>query len=396
MAIITKRNNSYRIKVSCGYDCSGKQVTQSMTWTPPAGMKPKQIEKELSRQAILFEEACMSGLVTSAVKFQTFSEQWDNKYAKPRYKKVTYDKTSHVLKQLNKEIGHLRLDKITTRSVQMLIGKFMKGDERNGYKPMSAKTVKNYISCMSSILDYAVRMGLISDNPCKRANLPSVKATEKDCYSLDEAQLFIDKLLEKAPLVYQCYFLLAIYGGFRRAELCGLTWDNVDFNNHIISVRKTLNYICGKGLALDTPKTKKSERSLKLPTELFTHLRRLQTFYKDEEARLLDAWTGNNEFIFKTATGEPLSPQAPLSWLRKFCKREGLRYVNVHSFRHLNASLLISNGVDVKTVQACLGHAQASTTMNIYAHSFMEAQARASQAVADLFSFTTEKTKNNE
>lgn len=389
MATISKRNKSYRIKVSCGYDCNGKQVVQSMTWTPRENMTEKQIQKELNRQAVLFEEACMKGLVTSSVKFERFSEQWDEEYAKPRYKKVTYDKTGHVLKRINKEIGHMRLDKITTRNVQTLIGKFLKGDEAHGYKPMSPKTVKNYISCMSSVMDYAVRMNLIADNPCRRANLPSVKQTEKDCYTLDEAQEFIDTLLVKAPKVYQCYFLLAIYGGFRRAELCGLTWDNIDFDNQIVNVRKTLNYICGQGLQIDTPKTTKSERSLKLPAEIFVHLQALRDFYSDEEKRLLDAWTGDNDFVFKTAAGEPLSPQAPLSWLRKFCNREGLRYVNIHSFRHLNASLLISNGVDVKTVQACLGHAQVSTTMNIYAHSFMEAQAKASEAVANSFTFTS-------
>ncbi len=388
MATITKRNKSYRIKVSCGYDCNGKQVIQSMTWTPKENMTEKQIQKELNRQAVLFEEACMKGLVTSAVKFEKFTKQWDEEYAKPRYKKVTYDKTSHVLKRLNQEIGHMRLDKITTQNVQTLIGKFLKGDEKKGYRPMSPKTVKNYISCMSSVLDYAVRMNLISDNPCKRANLPTVKQKEKDCYTLDESQKFIDVLISKAPIVYQCYFLLAIYGGFRRAELCGLTWDNIDFENHIISVRKTLNYICRQGLQLDTPKTSKSERSLKLPDDIFTYLKQLQEFYKNEEKRLLDAWRNDNEFVFKTVDGSPLSPQAPLSWLKKFCKREGLRYTNIHSFRHLNASLLISNGIDVKTVQACLGHAQASTTMNIYAHSFMEVQAKASEAVANSFSFT--------
>ena len=92
MATITKRGKSYRIKVSCGYDCEGKQVIQSMTWTPKTNMTDKQIQKELNRQAVLFEEACMKGLVTSAVKFEKFSEQWDEEYAKPRYKKVTYDK----------------------------------------------------------------------------------------------------------------------------------------------------------------------------------------------------------------------------------------------------------------------------------------------------------------
>lgn len=388
MATIIQRNKSYRIKVSCGYDCNGKQVVQSMTWTPKENMTEKQIQKELNRQAVLFEEACMKGLVTSAMKFERFSEQWDEEYAKPNYKKVTYDKTSHVLKRINKEIGHMRLDKITTRNVQTLIGKFAKGDEKNAYKPMSPKTIKNYISCMSSVMDYAVRMGLISDNPCKRAHLPKAKQTEKECYTLDEAQQFINVLLAKAPIVYQCYFLLAIYGGFRRAELCGLTWDNIDFENCVVSVRKTLNYLSGKGLAIDTPKTTKSERSLKLPDEIFVYLKKLQDFYTEEENRLYDAWDSDNDFVFRNTSGGALSPQAPLPWLKKFCKREGLKTANIHSFRHLNASLLISNGVDVKTVQSCLGHAQASTTMNIYAHSFMEAQAKASEAVANSFSFT--------
>jgi integrase len=237
-------------------------------------------------------------------------------------------------------------------------------------------------------MDYAVRMGLISDNPCKRAHLPKAKQTEKECYTLDEAQQFINVLLSKAPIVYQCYFLLAIYGGFRRAELCELTWDNIDFENCVVSVRKTLNYVTG-GLVIDTPKTKKSERSLKLPADIFVYLRKLQDFYENESERLLDSWFGDdNEFVFKNHKGEALSPQTPLWWLKNFCEKEGMRYTNIHSFRHLNASLLISNGVDVKTVQSCLGHAQASTTMNIYAHSFMEAQAKASEAVANSFSFT--------
>lgn len=81
-----------------------------------------------------------------------------------------------------------------------MIGKFAKRDDKNGYKPMSPKTIKNYISCMSSIMDYAVRMGLIGDNPCRRANLPSAKQTEKGCYTLEEAQNFIYVLLEKAPI----------------------------------------------------------------------------------------------------------------------------------------------------------------------------------------------------
>ena len=86
-----------------------------------------------------------------------------------------------------------------------------------------------------------------------------------------------------------------------------------------------------------------------------------------------------------------MGPDSVRHWLGKFCKREGLRYVNVHSFRHLNASMLIRNGVDVRTVSAALGHSQTSTTLNIYAHAFDEAQAKASEAIADTLNLDWKK-----
>ena len=81
MATISKRGESYRIKVSCGYDVNGKQVVQTKTWKPEPGMTERQIKKELDRQAVMFEEECSRGQITAAVKFQTFAEQWFEEYA---------------------------------------------------------------------------------------------------------------------------------------------------------------------------------------------------------------------------------------------------------------------------------------------------------------------------
>ena len=76
MATIRKRSNgSYEIKVSCGYGVDGKQRAQYKTWKPETNMTPKQIEKEVNRQAVLFEEACKKGQITAAVKFEAFAEQ---------------------------------------------------------------------------------------------------------------------------------------------------------------------------------------------------------------------------------------------------------------------------------------------------------------------------------
>ena len=384
MANITKRNKSYQIRVSCGRDISGKQIFRTKTWNPSPNMTAKQIEKEVNRQAILFEEACKNGFVSAPINFSDFIDQWVEEYGKKKLKKTNIDHMRSMLKRLKSEIGHLKLDKIGKREIQFLINSLSSGNKSKGLKPLGAKSIKNYISCASSIFSYAVRLDIIKENPCRNANIPSEQRTERDMYTVDEARVFLKHLTEKAPLKYQSYFILAIYSGFRRGELCGLTWDDIDFENHIITVNKALYHIPFEGNVLDTPKTLSSNRCLKLPEIVFDYLKRLQNFYT-EQSRVFGTKWAENDFVFKRDDGEVLSPLAPCQWLKNFCKRENLRYVSLHSFRHLNASLLIDSGASVKTVQSCLGHSDANTTLNIYAHAFSRAQAIASEALANNF-----------
>ena len=91
MATIRKRSEgTYQIRVSCGYGVDGKQRNQFKSYKPEPGMTPKQIEKELTRQAVLFEEECKRGQITSAVKFEKFAEQWFEEYAKLNLCSITY------------------------------------------------------------------------------------------------------------------------------------------------------------------------------------------------------------------------------------------------------------------------------------------------------------------
>ena len=382
MATIRKRGDSYQIRVSCGYDMNNKQVIRTKTWKPKDGMTAKQIEKELNRQAVMFEEACMNGLITTSVKFSEFVTQWKEEYAIHHFKRSTMDAMTKALKRIDTELGHMRLDKINTRTIKNLIQSLLNGTKE--HKPLGAKSVKNYISFISSVFDYAVHLEMISRNPCDNARLPSAKRAIRNMYTLEEAQLFIDTLTAKAPILYQCYFLLAIFSGFRRGELCGLTWDNVDFENHTITVEKALSHITNLGDVLETPKTVNSYRSLELSDEIFDYLKKLQSFYESESLRLGTQWN-ETDFVFKRADGNAIAITAPNEWLHRFCEQEGLKYVVPHSFRHLNASIMINNGANVKTVQACLGHSAASTTLDIYAHAFLKSQAVASKTVASCF-----------
>ena len=166
----------------------------------------------------------------------------------------------------------------------------------------------------------------------------------------------------------------------------GLTWNDVDFTNNIIHIRQSAYHITNVGIVVETPKTQQSIRSLKLPQAVFDYLKKLLVFYDEQATKLGTKWIDDNNAVIKAHNGEQLSPMTPYSWLKRFCERNNLRFVSIHSFRHFNATLLINTGVDVKTVQHCLGHAQASTTLNIYAHLFIESQAKASEAIANNFS----------
>lgn len=380
MATIQKRNDSYIIRVSCGYDVKGKQIRQSMTWNPLPNMTNKQIEKELIRQATLFEESVKNGqVINSSVKFETISEEWLAQAIREGSLKLsTIERYESVKCRIYATFGHMRICNIKTIQIQRFINDLAEKG-LNG-KGMSTKSQALHLIFLSNVFNYAIRYGIVSSNPCRNVRTIKKETHERDCYTLAEAQTLLEKL-ESAEPKYRTFFTLAIYTGFRRGELLGLEWKDIDFNTGIITVNRISQYLKG-GITTGTPKTAQSQRSLKVPDEIIDLLK----WYKKEQSmdrlKVGDKWQ-NTDRLFTKWNGTPVYPNTPGEWFKSFCKKHNLKYVTVHSFRHLNATLLISNGVDIKTVSKALGHSQTSTTLNIYAHSFAEQQARASEAIAN-------------
>ena len=113
MATITKRNNTYKITVSSGYDINGKQIRRHITWTPPAGMTAKQAEKEANRQAVLSEERVRTGTyLDGSIRFADFADQWFETYAKEQLRATTLERYRAMLPRINAAIGHMKLEKI--------------------------------------------------------------------------------------------------------------------------------------------------------------------------------------------------------------------------------------------------------------------------------------------
>jgi len=398
MATIQKRGKAYQIKASCGYSVEGKQIMQTMTWKPQPGWSEAQTKKELNKAAVLFEQECKLGRITSATKLETFAQKWFEEYAEISLKPRTIAGYEQLTKRIYKQLGHMRLDKITTRHLQQFVLDLCGGerhDSREG--KLSPKTVKHHLALISTIYEYAIKQQIVHYNPCRAVTLPRPNQKEREVYTVEEAQkildLFDEEVAEKPDkFKFVLFFNIAMFTAARRGEILGMEYGDIDFDNGIWEIKRSSSWHKKKGMIADSPKTKTSERCIKLPAHLLDMICRYRDCQNAEKQRLGDVWVEQirgvndtlvaNDRIFTQWQGKPMFPNSPETFFRRFCLRNGLRYVNVHGFRHLGASCMVLAGTDVKTVQSVLGHSVASTTMNLYLHSFQKAQLLATDAIA--------------
>lgn len=303
------------------------------------------------------------------------------------------------MKQLTKRvypaIGHKRLDKITARDIQKFVTDMLvNGKNMNTGKPLSRKTAVHHLNFISDVFSYAVRMGMLCDNPCRRVFVPKQEQEEKQIYTIEQVKILYENL-KSEPMKYQVYLLLSIYSGYRRSEMLGLEWKDIDFEHDLIHVRRTSQYTAEKGIYTDTTKTRKSKRVSKMPASIMNLLRQFKA-EQDEEARRLGTKWEDHDRLFTKWNGAPMNPQTPFEWLKGYCERIGIPFRNIHSLRHLHASLLIFEGVDVVAVSEDMGHSVVGTTLNLYSHMFQEAKARNCDAISNALSFTNEVNTEEE
>jgi hypothetical protein len=185
MATITKRGNTYRIRQSCGYGVDGKQVVRSTTYKPRDGMTDKQIEKEVKRQSVLFEESCKIGQNNISAKFETFAREWFKNYAEIKLKSLAIAGYHRMERRIYAAVGHIRVDRITPLGIQ----KFIRSLIDEGLCP---NTVKQYVRLVSVIMNYAVKKRVEPYNPCTMADLPKSREPERDFYTVGEVKQLLN------------------------------------------------------------------------------------------------------------------------------------------------------------------------------------------------------------
>ncbi|WP_046176160.1 tyrosine-type recombinase/integrase [Domibacillus indicus] len=236
------------------------------------------------------------------------------------------------------------------------------------------------------MLQKMVEWDLMPENVAKTVKRTKQQRKEMLFYDINEVkQLF--EVLEKAMPKHRMVIKMAVLSGMRLGEILGLTIENVNFADNTITVKHTLVHDTKKDTYyLGDPKNKKT-RIIPMPDNYMKELRKYITEGKKTRMAYGSKWKGieGMDLIFCRPDGYPHLPQTFLKYFIEFTEKHGLKRIRFHDLRHTHASLLLSNGVNIKVIQERLGHSTITLTMDTYSHLTRENEREAVAKLTSIF-----------
>lgn len=436
-----KQNGSYLITVSCGRDSQDKKITRSTTFKPElytakGNLKTeKTIEKEVQQFAADFEKKVLSGAYTegTTLTFEKFSQRYLQEYAEQFQAPRTLQSTRAAIKIFVADFGYMHLEALTPFFLQTYTNNQYKTNKApGGSGTLSHGTVKRRMAVLSAMLSQAVRWNLIASNPMDRVQLKQTNIEPQEeklrYFTQEQAEIFLSIL--DNPLVYQysarhrlddsgnvysvtgytseheiplqmkLFFYLAMFSGARRGELIALKWSDFNFESATLNIFKS-SYAADGEMITKTTKTKGSIRTITLPSVVLD----LAKEWKDQQYEYRKVigtkWSGE-DFVFIQWDGRQMHIDSPHKVFKRIIRNYNankpaadpeLPEIPLHGLRHTAATLLISQGVDIRTVAGRLGHSATSTTLNVYAHALNELDRTASNTLETLLTKQKKTTK---
>ena len=387
MASIRKRGeNSYLIVVSRGYDYEGNRLKSAQkTVHPPMELKPKQREKWLQEQAVLFEREVhhTPEPVNKSITLAKYIDHWLAEVAPKKLAKTTYSRDQQDVRRILPALGHYKLTDLRKEVIRDFYEEMRKTPKLTDGKPLAEKSVEGIHNTLCSILSDAVEEGYLLHNPAWKMYKP--QGEKKECPVADEE--LVQKLiaaLEGQSLKYETYFKLVLATGMRRGEACGLRWSDINWKRRSIHVQRNVVKLSHEPIFVKPPKTASGDRLVYVSKEMAKLLKswKQQCAWERQQA---GETLQEDDYLFRQPSGDPMVPTTFTFRFKKILRQNGLpENLNVHSLRHTNASLLIAQGVDVRTVASLLGHSQASTTLDIYAHVFDKKKREAQEKLGEV------------
>lgn len=390
MASVRKLNTKdgqpfYEIIVSRGRGKS--QLTTR--WYPPETWSQKAIDRELAKVKAEFERKVKAGEIVSkeeqaeldrkkaleAAKIQTLKQYSESIFMPQITVRRSENTRSSYQGNLNTWIypalGDFKITEVTGAQIEALLMDMQQ-------KGKSHATCVKVYNIINGIMKKARKDGTIPLNPMELVDRPEPRKDEEaidtaEAYTIEEVRHIL-KCLNKEPLKWRVMVRLLIDTGMRRGECCGLKWADVDFSTNTITVFGNLCYTPSKGVYLDTSKNR-HRRKIDVDPAVMALLKQQRTA---QAKKVISPYVFTQE-----DSADPIHPQSPTRYLKKFEKKYGVEHLHPHKLRHSFASIAITNGADVASVSEKIGHRDKATTLRMYTHANEESIKKAGNIFRD-------------
>ncbi len=254
-------------------------------------------------------------------------------------------------------VGAQRITELRRTHVQRYVTQLM--DDGRG-----AETIHRIIALLRAAFKYAVRDGLMGANMASDIDLPTVERRKVNVWEVKDLQGFF---AEASKHRLGDLFQLVARTGLRRGEVLGLHWDDVDFVESMLTIRRTRVEVKGVALEQDSAKTDASAAGVELDPAAIDVLMRWKIRQDTEREMYGELWEGVGH-VFTLPDGSPLNPSYVTKLFTKIRKAAGAPALTLHGLRHEHAALMAKAGVDVMVISKRLRHSNIAVTSNFYGH----------------------------
>lgn len=376
---IYERKGIYYAIVSYYVDGRRKQKSVS-TGLPVKGNKRRALEFLENLKRTYETKESMENMDGSRLLMTDYMDEW-LKIVKPLVERATYKSYDNMVSARIRphfEKLNLLLTEVEPKHIKMLYDEILE----QGY---TTNTVIHYHAVLHQALAYAVKNDYILSNPADRVKRPKKNKHISSFYTKEEILTLLD--IAKDDPIY-IPIVLSAYYGFRRSETLGMRWSAIDFENKTITVNHKVTELTENGKTIvyaeDKLKTKSSYRTLPLipvvEEKLLEHKSKLERNQK---------LFGNSyckeyiDYVCVDEMGKLFRPNFVSDHFGWLLKKYGLKKLTFKELRHSCASMLVAEGIPMKSIQEWLGHSNFSTTADIYSHIDYHAKQQSAAAIGN-------------
>lgn len=350
--------NYWEGRCTVGYDPgTGKQIQRSVS-----GKSQKEVAqkiKELTRKVD-------TGTYVDPCKLTVaeFLEIWQKEYLNSVKPNTAHGYRTHCRVHIIPGIGAVKLSKLTPLIIQRFYNSLTNSTTS---KPLSPKSIRNIHGVLHKALACAVNLKYIPTNPAEAIgiDLPREKQHEIQPMEDDEVKRFIEVIQNHR---YRALYLITLFTGLREGEVLGLSWDCVDWDNHILTIKQQLQKNREeKVYYIETPKNSKP-RNIVVADAVMNLLMEQRVLQAQMQRQAGQMWENKWNLVFTKEDGSNLAINTVYHNYKRLVKEIDCENLRFHDLRHSFASTSLENGDDAKTVQENLGHHSAAFTLKQYGH----------------------------